>query len=173
MTFDEPEVSETAMAAALRAAGHDPVSGRLEAILNSTRGQPMKRQKKFMADRAAWILYCAQEDGRRASSAPPSAAPARATPAPRRNLIRDLRPAAAERALRNIEKIGNKAVLRFLADYGDISFGSIDAHLRDSFVLRRIKEHYAGTRPEMLLKDVVRTDVLARFIAEAGSAVAA
>jgi hypothetical protein len=170
MTFDEPEVTETALAAAFRAAGHDPAIGRLAAIIKATQNQPMAKQKKFLADRAAWTLASKLLDTLARVAVPVPKQPSRAVA--RRNLTAELTPLAVERAARNIQKIGSRALQRFLLDCGDIYFREINAHLRDGYVLRRLAEMYPNAPDDMRVRDV-RADVLERLLGEASNAVAA
>lgn len=177
MTFDEPEKTESAIAAAFRGAGLDTDGARLRALILSHAGEPDTLYRRFATEKGLFRLLVrgAVHWARNAEQRP--APRATAAPRARRDLERELAPAAKLRASKVRNSIFERFFIRGRA-IGTIHFREINAYRRESalewFVLDEIMKKYgANASPDSTIAEIVKPAVLERIIKEAESAVTA
>lgn len=177
MTYEEPtQIPETAMGAALEAAGIGSARKRAHAIEMASLGQPLKRMKLFQADRQAWFAHCRMRDeelmAERAESPKRNASTVADVPAQTRRNLSAVKAAGKAAGKERKLEIGSIVVQRFVLDFGEVHLRESTPYFRLAYVLRRLKEMYPDHPADMQIKDV-RRDVLGRLIDEASDAVAA
>lgn len=174
MTFDEPELIETALESAFKRAGGNPDLARLKVLVVTHRGNPMGLLKRFATERKSWLLLC--EILERCIEAKAPASPQPRARAVKRDHRTEQTPAAKVVAKRIAEKYRDEGVTAFLMRDGrnietvylDEARRLITENTLEARILGKVLNHCGGkSKPGMTIRECVNAETLARFVREA------
>jgi hypothetical protein len=166
MTFDEPEVTETAMAAAFRAAGFDVDALGFAAMILAYEDDPIGLLKRFATEKKKWLavhraLVRYAKSKHKASPIPTK---------PARKLIAENEPRAAKKFAQLQEKIVTAFLMRDGRNIEDVLLDEAQRLITESTleaaILRKVLA-YARPTPGVTIGNAVPDELLKRFIREA------